>query len=890
MIACHRAVNNKCNGSKKEESKESKEEESIVSLLFKIDPPAGVMICKKSHPKNVIFCFLYAKMCGIMAFLDKIFGDDSSKALKEIQPIVSKINSLENTVSALNDDELKAKTNEFKERLASGETLDDILPEAFAVVREASQRTLGQRHFDVQLIGGIVLHRGDIAEMKTGEGKTLVATLPLYLNALTGKGVHLVTVNDYLSRLHAVLMGQIYSFLGISVGIINHDESFIYDPTHTELDKKRDDTGTFKVFNEFLRSVTRREAYYADITYGTNNEFGFDYLRDNIEYEAERLRQREPNFVVVDEVDSILIDEARTPLIISAPTTDSDELYKTFADISTKLQKGEHYTVDEKFKTISLTDSGISRAEELLGIDNIYTEKGIKYVHHLETAVRATALFIKDKDYVVKEGEVIIVDEFTGRLQPGRRWSEGLHQAIEAKERVAIQKESRTFASVTFQNYFRLYKKLAGMTGTAATSSEEFYKVYGLKVVCIPTNRPNARIDRNDLIFQTEAGKFKAISREIKEKYNKGQPVLVGTVSIEKNELLSRYLKAEGVPHEILNAKNHSREGEIIAQAGKPAAVTIATNMAGRGVDIKLGGNPGSPEAYEEVKSKGGLFVLGTERHDARRIDNQLRGRSGRQGDPGETQFFVSLEDHLMRVFGGDGIKNMMGKLGIREDEPIENRMITKSLENAQQKIEGFNFDARKHVLEFDDVLNFQRKIVYQRRRDVLLGDDEKVKAYIQEILQNSDEKERKIIEDKLTKADRDYMMVLRRVILQSIDMYWVEHLEVMDYMRSSVNLRAYGQRDPLVEYKREGLRLFKEMEFAIGQEILKLIPQIQPNIRFYDAPVKLTETMEDAGSLTAEAPKASESHRTPDGSKIGRNDTCWCGSGKKYKHCHSKS
>ncbi|MCX6701989.1 MAG: preprotein translocase subunit SecA [Candidatus Zambryskibacteria bacterium] len=825
----------------------------------------------------------------MMAFLDKIFGTESSKALKEIQPIVLKINALESVISTLSDKELNAKTAEFKNKLASGQTLDDILPEAFAVVREASRRTLGQRHFDVQLIGGVVLHRSGIAEMKTGEGKTLVATLPLYLNALTGKGAHLVTVNDYLSRLHAVLMGQIYSFLGISVGVINHDESFIYDQTHTELDQKRDETGSFKVFNEFLRPVTRREAYHADITYGTNNEFGFDYLRDNTEHEAENLRQREPNYVVVDEVDSILIDEARTPLIISIPTADSDELYKTFANISTKLQKGEHYTVDEKFKTISLTDSGISKAEDLLGVENIYTEKGIKYVHHLETAVRATALFTKDKDYVVKDGEIIIVDEFTGRLQPGRRWSEGLHQAIEAKEHVSIQKESRTFASVTFQNYFRLYKKLAGMTGTAATSSEEFYKVYGLNVVSIPTNKPNARVDRNDLIFQTEPGKFIAISREIKERHKIGQPVLVGTVSIEKNELLSEYLKAEGIPHEILNAKNHSREGEIIAQAGKPSAVTIATNMAGRGVDIKLGGNPGSIEAYEEVKSKGGLFVLGTERHDARRIDNQLRGRSGRQGDPGETQFFVSLEDNLMRVFGGDGIKNMMGKLGIKEDEPIENRMITKSLEGAQEKIEGFNFDARKHILEFDDVLNFQRKIVYGRRRDVLLGDDEVVKSYIREILINAFDTEKTQIEEKLAKADSNYMHILRRVILQSIDMYWVEHLEVMDYMRSSVNLRAYGQRDPLVEYKREGLKFFKDMELAIGQEILKLIPQIQPSIKFFDAPVKLTETMEDTEKLTAETEKTSESHRAPDGSKIGRNDPCFCGSGKKYKYCHGK-
>ncbi len=811
-----------------------------------------------------------------MAFLEKIFGSPSAKALKEIQPLVAKINALESGISGLSDEALRAKTDEFKSRLAAGESLDDILPEAFAVVREASKRTLNERHFDVQLIGGIILHQGGIAEMRTGEGKTLVATLPLYLNALTGKGVHLVTVNDYLSRLHAVLMGQVYAFLGISVGVINHDESFLYDPKHTELDKERDQLGTFKVVNEFLRPVTRREAYYADITYGTNNEFGFDYLRDNIEYEAERLRQREPNFVVVDEVDSILIDEARTPLIISAPAGDSEDLYTKFADIATKLEKGEHFTVDEKFKTISLTDSGITRAEELLGVDNIYTEKGIKYVHHLETAVRAAALFHKDKEYVVNDGNIVIVDEFTGRLQPGRRWSEGLHQAIEAKEHVPIQKESKTFASVTFQNYFRLYQKLSGMTGTAQTSSEEFYKVYGLHVVSVPTNKPVARVDHNDQIFQTEAGKFKAISREVKARNLKGQPVLIGTVSIEKNELLSAYLKAEGIPHEILNAKNHSREGEIIAQAGKHSAVTIATNMAGRGVDVKLGGNPGSPENYEKVRSLGGLFVLGTERHDARRIDNQLRGRSGRQGDPGETQFFVSLDDHLMRVFGGDSIKNIMGKLGIKEDEPIENRMITRSLEGAQEKIEGFNFDARKHVLEFDDVLNFQRKVFYGKRSVILQGDDEAVKKYVEEI------------SGTVENTDPGYIQALRKVILQAMDMFWIEHLEVMDYMRASVNLRAYGQRDPLVEYKREGLQMFKNMEISIAEEILKLLPQIKPNEVFFNAPVKLTETLQGAEGLTAEPVKASEaSARTPEGEKIGRNDPCFCGSGKKYKHCH---
>ncbi|MBA3733395.1 preprotein translocase subunit SecA [Patescibacteria group bacterium] len=821
-----------------------------------------------------------------MSFLSSLFGSETAKILKEIEPIVSKINAFESVISALSDEQLKAKTTEFKERLNKGETLEDILPEAFAVVREASKRCRNERHFDVQLMGGIILHRGSIAEMRTGEGKTLVATLPAYLNSLTGKGVHVVTVNDYLSRRDAVWMGEIYDFLGVSVGVINHEESFLYDPTHTELDKKRDEVASFKVVNEFLRPVSRRDAYHADITYGTNNQFGFDYLYDNIEYESSRLRQREPNYAIVDEIDSILIDEARTPLIISMPMMESDDFYTRFAQIATKLEKGEHYTVDEKFKTIALTDSGISKAEELLGVENIYTEKGIKYVHHLETAIRATSLFRNDKDYVVKDGEVVIVDEFTGRLQPGRRWSEGLHQAIEAKEHVSIQKESRTAASVTFQNFFRLYKKLSGMTGTALTSSEEFYKVYGLNVISVPTNKSIARKDHNDLIFQTEAGKFKAISREVKSRYMNGQPVLIGTVSIEKNEMLSEYLKAEGIPHEILNAKNHGREGEIIAQAGRPAAVTIATNMAGRGVDVKLGGNPGNPEAYEKVKSAGGLFVLGTERHDARRIDNQLRGRSGRQGDSGETQFFVSLDDHLMRVFGGDSIKNMMGKLGIKEDEPIENRMITRSLESAQEKIEGFNFDARKHTLEFDDVLNFQRKIVYSRRRDMLTGTDEAVRAYIEDILSRSDDSNIESIKEKLKNADPEYMSTLRKVILQAIDMYWVEHLEVMDYMRSSVNLRAYGQRDPLVEYKREGLQLFKTMEISIENEIIKLIPQIQGSTKFYNESVKLMETRDDGGTLTVEAAKSVEAPKGDNGEKLGRNDPCFCGSGKKYKAC----
>lgn len=821
-----------------------------------------------------------------MNFFKKIFGSQNDTEIAKLKPVVERINAFEEMVSALSDDALKAKTTEFKERLDKGESLDDIVPEAFAVVREASKRTLGQRHFDVQLMGGLILQNGGIPEMRTGEGKTLVATLPAYTQALAGKGVHVVTVNDYLSRRDAGWMGQIYNALGLSVGVINHEESFLYDPSHVEKDKERDEVGSFKVVNEFLRPCTRREAYGADITYGTNNEFGFDFLRDNIEYETSRLRQRGHHFAIVDEVDSILIDEARTPLIISAPSSDSGDMYVRFADIASKLNPETDYTVDEKYKSISLTDAGITHAEKLLGVDNIYTEKGIKYVHHLETAVKAKALFIRDKEYVVKDDEVVIVDEFTGRLQPGRRWSEGLHQAIEAKERVSIQKESRTFASITFQNYFRLYTKLSGMTGTARTSAEEFFKVYGLHVVTVPTNKPVSRIDKNDLVFKTETGKFKAVAREVKARWQKGQPVLVGTVSIERNELLSEYLKVEGVPHEVLNAKNHTREGEIIAQAGKKGAVTIATNLAGRGVDVKLGGNPSTIEQSDEVKSLGGLFVLGTERHDARRIDNQLRGRSGRQGDPGETQFFVSLEDTLMRVFGGDRLKSMMTKLGVPDDEPIENSFITRSIEQAQEKIEGFNFDARKHVLEFDDVLNYQRKIFYQRRSSLLTGDLSTVKAYVQQVITSLPDTEKKPLEDKLQSGGDELLNTLRQVVLQTMDMYWVEHLEVMDYMRNSVNLRAYGQRDPLTEYKREGLRLFKEMESSIEDQICRLIPQIQTNVVFTQENTELREVRDGAESITEERQISAQSAN----GVVGRNDPCPCGAinpetGEVYKY-----
>ncbi|MDO8573103.1 MAG: preprotein translocase subunit SecA [bacterium] len=830
-----------------------------------------------------------------MSLLKKLFGDDTQKAIKNLQPLVESINAFEESVQALSDEDLTKKTSWFKDQLKAGVSLDDILPEAFAAVREAARRTLGQRHYDVQLMGGIALHQGKISEMMTGEGKTLVATLPAYLNALTGKGVHVVTVNDYLSRRDAVWMGQIYSFLGLSVSVINHDSSFIYDPNHKDLDPRRDEVGAFKVLHEFLRPCTRRQAYEADITYGTNNEFGFDYLRDNIAYTEQDIVQRNYHYAIVDEIDSILIDEARTPLIISAPYADSEDLYGTFVRIATTLKVEDDYTVDEKLKAISLTDNGISKAEKTLGVDNIYTDKGVKYVHHLETAVRAKALFQRDKDYVVRSGEVMIVDEFTGRLQPGRRWSEGLHQAIEAKEGVAVQKESRTYASITFQNYFRLYEKLAGMTGTARTSSEEFFKVYSLEVVSVPSNKPMSRVDREDLIFQTEEGKFKAIAKKVKELNDKGQPVLIGTVSIEKNELLSAYLLKEGVKHEVLNAKNHEREGEIIAQAGKKGGVVIATNMAGRGVDIKLGGNPSTQGVYEEVKNLGGLFVLGTERHEARRIDNQLRGRAGRQGDPGETQFFVSLEDSLMRVFASDAIKKMMGRFGIPEDQPIENRLITRSLESAQEKIEGFHFDARKHVLQYDDIMNQQRKYAYGVRRTLLLGNDAEADTFLEEITEGDGEAKKTIEKKKQDMGADNFYPAARKVALQVIDMHWMEHLEAMDYLRSSVNLRAYGQRDPLVEYKKEGLQLFQDMKENIYGQVLGLIANLNSQtMTISSTPTRtMPKNFNLSGGGSEEGNKGTSSTQVNPGvhlgEKIGRNDLCPCGSGKKYKKCHGK-
>ena len=833
-----------------------------------------------------------------MSILKGLLGSANDRTIKKWQPLVAKINALEPSIKELADGDFAIRTNTLKDRLASGEKLDDLLPEAFALVREAAFRTRNERHYDVQLIGGIALHMGNIAEMRTGEGKTLVATGPAYLNALVGKGVHIVTVNDYLSRRDAVWMGSIFSLLGMTVGVVNsQNTSYIFDPSHqTPEQVGEEDLSSFKVLYEFLRPCSRAEAYACDITYGTNNEFGFDFLRDNLANSVGELVQRGHHYGIVDEVDSILIDESRTPLIISSQAEDSEDLYYTFATISGQLKKEEDYTVDEKLKAISLTDAGITKAESLLGISDIYTQKGIKYVHHLETAVRARALYEANKDYVVKDGEVIIVDAFTGRMQPGRRWSEGLHQAIEAKEGVKIEKETRAVASITFQNYFRFYDKLAGMTGTAETSKEEFFKVYGLDVVVVPTHRPINRRDHNDLIYQSEKAKLEAVANKVKELTTSGQPVLIGTVSIEKNELLSAYLTSAGVEHTVLNAKNHEREGEIIANAGRLGAVTVATNMAGRGVDIKLGGVPFDSSHYDKVKALGGLFVLGTERHEARRIDNQLRGRSGRQGDPGETQFYVSLEDDLMRIFGSDRIKSMMGRLGVPEDQPIENRFITNTLESAQAKIEGFHFDSRKHTLEYDNVMNHQRNVIYGRRRLMLTGNYEDLNKFLDELVEIYPDLKEVIVAKRAAVGDTTFFETVRRIALYTTDTLWVEHLETMEYTRSSVNLRAYGQREPLIEYKKEGLHLFKEMEAMFKEQVTSLIKTM--NVETTERAVESTES---TPSLILSKPDGSgDFHRegnakvdiqTPAkaGPKIGRNDPCHCGSGKKFKNCHGK-
>lgn len=882
-----------------------------------------------------------------MSFLTKIFGDASERYLKSARLLVDEINKLELPFKKFSAEELKAKTAELKKRIGEGETLDQLLPEAFALVREAAKRTVKQRHYDVQLMGGIVLHQGRIGEMKTGEGKTLTATLPVYLNALSGQGAHVVTVNDYLSRRDTAWMGQVYDLLGLSVACVNHDASYLYDSAHISkdqeegLDKTRDELGSFKVVHEFLRPVSRREAYLADITYGTNNEFGFDYLRDNMVFHLEQKTQAKGHhFAIVDEVDSILIDEARTPLIISSPDSDSTKLYETFSKIVPHLQENEDYNIDEKLKAATLTEKGIEKVEKQLGVGNIYEEGGVRYVHHLEQALRAQVLFKLDRDYVVKNGEVIIVDEFTGRLMPGRRWSDGLHQAVEAKEGVAVQKESRTMATITFQNYFRLYRKLSGMTGTAATSAEEFHKVYNLDVIIVPPNKAFQRKDLPDSIYKTEAGKFRSIVKEIKERNEKGQPVLLGTVSIEKNELLSKMLDREGVKHHVLNAKNHEREAEIIAQAGKFGAVTVATNMAGRGVDIILGGMPNDAQEGERVRQAGGLHVIGTERHEARRIDNQLRGRAGRQGDPGSSQFFVSTEDDLARVFGGDRLKNLMDRLGVGEEDAIENRFVSKAIEQAQAKIEGFHFDSRKYVLEYDDVMNRHRTAIYGLRNKILSSPDSRelfseyfgwavdrlVETHTQtvtgdwnteemaetiKVLTASEESIHPKLIDLAKEQDtaslknflREFVLKtwekkekelgveqMRRlenlVLLRVIDELWVDHLEAMEYLRESVRLRAYGQRDPLVEYKIEGQRMFEELLQNVKMQAVNLIFKVS----FIQQPQTVTiqegrnsSLSENSGSEEQKPAPVSNEHN------IGRNDPCWCGSKKKYKRCHGR-
>jgi len=786
-------------------------------------------------------------------FLDKIFGDPNQRYLKKIRPLVEKINSLEKKCETLKESDFPLKTQEFKERLKKGETLDDLLPEAFALVREAAKRTLKQRHFDVQLMGGIALHQGKIVQMLTGEGKTLTATLPLYLNALEGRGCHLVTVNDYLARRDTVWMGQIYHLLGLSVGCLNHEQSFLYDPNYKkpdeEKEKIRDELGGFKVVEDFLRPVSRKEAYLADITYGTNNEFGFDYLRDNLVLDEKEIVQRELNFAIIDEVDFILIDEARTPLIISGPAEEKTERYREFAKIAKILEKEKDYEVDEKMKAISLTPLGQEKIIKILNFDP-WQKGDIETLHLLDVSLRAKEFFLPERDYIVKNGEVIIVDEFTGRLMPGRRWSGGIHQAVEAKEGVFIRPQMRTLATITFQNYFRMYKKFAGMTGTAWSSREEFLKVYGKEVVVIPPNKPMIRKDLPDKVFKTKKIKREKLIEEIKRRYEKGQPVLVGTTSIEENERLSQLLKKEGIPHQVLNAKYHEKEGEIIAQAGKFKAVTVATHMAGRGVDILLGGNPPDPEEAKKVKALGGLFVLGTERYESRRIDDQLRGRSGRQGDPGESQFFISLEDDLLRIFGGERIKALMEKWNFPEDLPIENKLVSELIDSAQAKVEGLNFDIRKHLLEYDDVLQKQRIKIYQKRREILKDP----KSFLKKILPQE------VLTQKEKESGNIFWEMAKITTLKILDFLWQEHLETMEALRESVKIRTYGQINPLVAYRTEGYKIFKDMEEHFEKMVKDTIPLLK--IEVSKTPTKRIFK------------------------KPGRNDPCPCGSGKKYKKC----
>ncbi len=833
-----------------------------------------------------------------MGFLDRIFGTYSDRELKRIDPIVKKIEDLEDSYRKLSDTELQNKTEEFKERLSKGETLDDILPEAFATVREASDRIHHERHFRVQLIGGIVLHQGRIAEMKTGEGKTRVATLPLYLNALTGKGVHLVTVNDYLAKTQGEQMRELFAFLGLTTGIILHD----------------------------LSNAERREAYGSDITYGTNNEFGFDYLRDNMVVYSHEMVQRELNFAIVDEVDSILIDEARTPLIISGEGEKSTEMYQVADTFVKRLKNEEDFTVDEKAHSVILTEEGISRAEKYFNLDNFGDTKHMELQHHITQALKANNLFTREKDYLVKDGEIIIVDEFTGRLMEGRRYSDGLHQAIEAKEGVEVLKESKTLATVTFQNYFRMYNKLSGMTGTALTEENEFRSTYNLDVIVIPTNRPVARFDNPDVVYKTAKGKYLGLTEEIKETYKTGQPVLVGTTSVEKSEYLSMLLKREGIPHQVLNAKYHEKEAEIVSHAGEKGMVTIATNMAGRGTDIKLG---------EGVRELGGLKILGTERHEARRIDNQLRGRAGRQGDPGASRFYISLEDDLMRIFGGDMLKERVSRIGLGDDEAIESRMVSSAIENAQKKVEANNFDSRKTLLGYDDVMNQQREIIYGQRRQVLRGTD--VSESVRQIVANAvdsavtrftldqdtdedllslsvfmqqllgqDEKTRveelrgKTPEEikefykqiaflKYDDQERKYPEHIRElervILLRVVDNKWMDHIDNMDHLKKGIGLRAYKQQDPVQAYQFEGTDMFNEMIDSVNEEATRHLLNVQ--LRTNEEPEREQVAKETSTNQDDSLPKQPSVRKEK---KVGRNDPCPCGSGKKYKNCHGRN
>ncbi len=829
-----------------------------------------------------------------MSFFTQLF---ENRIYGRLRRAVEQINAEESAVSSLSDDELKKDSAALRERILKGET-GTVVPRAFALAREAAKRTLKQRHYDVQLMGGLALHEGKIAEMMTGEGKTLAATAPAYLNALTGKGVHVVTVNDYLAKRDTVWMGQIYDALGVSVACISHDAAYRYDPSYTaekgDIDKERDTLGSFKVFEEFLRPISRKEAYAADITYGTNHEFGFDFLRDNLALRLTDRVQRGHHYAIIDEVDSILIDEARTPLIIAAPDVQSSEFYKVFARVVADLVPETDYVTDEKQRTVNITNEGIEKVEKLLKIPNLYAPEHGRLVHYLQESLKAKALFTRDRDYMVKDEEVLIVDQFTGRILHGRRYSGGLHQAIEAKEGVRVREENRTYAQVTIQNYFRLYQKIAGMTGTAATSAEEFHKVYNLDVVPVPPNRPLARKDVSDIIYKTKDAKYDAVVAEVKARQEKGQPVLLGTTSIAQNEEIAARLAKAGIIHEVLNAKNNEREGAIIAQAGRKGAVTVATNMAGRGVDIVLGGNPPVAADAEEVRALGGLCVIGTERHEARRIDNQLRGRSGRQGDPGSTQFFLSLEDDLLRIFGGERIKKMMETLDVPDDMPIESGLVTKAVNQAQEKVEGMNFDIRKHLLDFDDVLNKQRSALYAKREKFLKANGAELIEAVKELLEKfvgegrkalaahpaedghdhtEAEKSFAALEERISKLpevlDADRVEFAAQHLVRLLDMLWVDHLENLEGLRETVNIRAYAQHEPLVEYRREAHILFKRLESQFETMVAGSIFQILE--------VDLEKVKVEAEKKMA----------PPEAKNLGRNDPCWCGSGKKFKRCH---